>query len=126
MLELINQHFSLICQLIVASFKQNIGKELKRKYSDESPAAVSNFVDPAVANVPVYIPRMLVDDEGICNMPMSAPPELVYMEADNVIAENQNFNYNPLQPKTLLFQAPQSMEDKIIPPLTYNTSFSLM
>ncbi|GLU19250.1 hypothetical protein SLE2022_355110 [Rubroshorea leprosula] len=113
-------------QLVVASFKQNIGKELKRKYSDESSAAASNFVDPAVVNVPVYIPRMLVDDEEICTMPMSATPELVHLEADNVIAENYNFNYNPLQQKTLLLQAPQSMEDKIIPPLTYNTSFPLM
>ncbi|GKU93928.1 hypothetical protein SLEP1_g7479 [Rubroshorea leprosula] len=113
-------------QLVVASFKQNIGNELKRKYSDESSAAASNFVDPAVVNVPVYIPKMLVDDEEICTMPMSAPPELVHMEADNVIAENYNFNYNPLQQKTLLLQAPQSMEGKIIPPLTYNTSFPLM
>ncbi|GKV16652.1 hypothetical protein SLEP1_g27266 [Rubroshorea leprosula] len=105
-------------QLVVASFKQSIGRELKRKYSAESSTAASNFANPAVSKGPISIHRKLTDDEGLCT---TATPAPVHMEADKVIAENHNFiNTSPL-PNTQLLQAPLSLEDEIKSPLT-NTS----
>ncbi|GLT63818.1 hypothetical protein SLA2020_363520 [Shorea laevis] len=101
-------------QLVVASFKQSIGRELK-KYSAESSTAASNFANPAVSKGPIFIRRKLTDDEGLCT---TATPAPLHMEADKVSAENHNFiNSNPL-PNIQYLQSPLSLEDEIKSPPT--------
>lgn len=102
-------------QLLVASFTPNIIKEVESKNAVEPSSAVTSYVSPDVANGPVYYPRMIEADD-MCNTPVSAPPGFV-MKPENFMVQNPNFNYNSLQnvdPRALLSQTQQSMEDELI------------
>ncbi|KAJ6365473.1 hypothetical protein OIU76_030281 [Salix suchowensis] len=78
-------------QLVIASFKQNIGKEIKRRQSADNSAAPRLPANSDAARVPVKIAGTL-DEEDNCTTPTSALSEPRNEEADNTVISNQQAN----------------------------------
>ncbi|KAJ6395555.1 hypothetical protein OIU77_020744 [Salix suchowensis] len=78
-------------QLVIASFKQNIGKEIKRRQSADNSAAPRLTANSDAARVPVKIAGTL-DEEDNCTTPTSALSEPRNEEADNTVISNQQAN----------------------------------
>ena len=89
-------------QLIVASFKQNIGCEIRRKYSAGTSTSANIFSSSEKVNVPIQVTGM-VDDDGNCTPPPAPvtvradPVKADCLKSDNIIAENHNFNSTSLE-----------------------------
>ncbi|XWS52916.1 hypothetical protein CRYUN_Cryun11dG0113600 [Craigia yunnanensis] len=89
-------------QLIVASFKPKMGREIRRKYSAGTSTSANIFASSEMVNVPIQVTGMVDDDEN-CTPP-SAPVTLRAdhvkancLKSDNIIAENHNFNSTSLE-----------------------------
>jgi hypothetical protein len=80
----------LIYQLVIASFKQNIGKGIKRRQSAD-PSASSSLPNSDVVRVPVKIAGT-TDGEDNCTTPTSALSEPRNEEAGNTVISNQQAN----------------------------------
>ncbi|KAJ6368960.1 hypothetical protein OIU78_001350 [Salix suchowensis] len=78
-------------QLVIASFKQNIGKEIKRRQSADNSAAPRLPTNSDAVRVPVKIAGTL-DEEDNCTTPTSALSEPRNEEADNTVISNQQAN----------------------------------
>ncbi|KAJ0083361.1 hypothetical protein Patl1_30504 [Pistacia atlantica] len=76
-------------QLIVATFKKNIAKEIKRRYSSDSSTAASRLGDSKMAAIPINNARMTDDDENP-STPTTTLLELAHKGVDTVIAENHH------------------------------------
>ena len=81
----------MIYQLVIASFKQNIGKGIKRRQSADPPAAPSLPANSDVVRVPVKIAGT-TDGEDNCTTPTSALSEPRNEEAGNTVISNQQAN----------------------------------
>ncbi|MBA0548494.1 hypothetical protein Golob_019592 [Gossypium lobatum] len=86
-------------QLIVASFKQNIGREIRRKYCGGNSASAKIFASSEMANAPINQVSAMAEDREKCTSP---PPVAVIMKADSlksntIVAENNNINPTSLQ-----------------------------
>ncbi|CAK7329281.1 unnamed protein product [Dovyalis caffra] len=95
-------------QLIIASFKQNIGKEIKRRQSVEQPTAPSLHADSNIVRVPIQIAGT-TDREDNCTTPTSALSEPRNEEAGNRVISNQQANagsQNPSGQNVLQSQQP--------------------
>ncbi|KAJ7001672.1 AT-hook motif nuclear-localized protein 1-like [Populus alba x Populus x berolinensis] len=78
-------------QLVIASFKQNISKGIKRRQSADPPAAPSLPASSDVVRVPVKIAGT-TDGEDNCTTPTSALSEPRNEEAGNTVISNQQAN----------------------------------
>ncbi|XP_031283497.1 uncharacterized protein LOC116142190 isoform X4 [Pistacia vera] len=76
-------------QLIVATFKKNIAKEIKRRYSSDSSTAASRLGDSKMAGIPINNARMTDDDENPSTQTTTLL-ELAHKGVDTVIAENHH------------------------------------
>ncbi|KAG7950628.1 hypothetical protein I3843_13G124900 [Carya illinoinensis] len=104
-------------QLIIASFKQNINKEIrrkhshtaqkKRKHSVESNAAASIPRVSDTGRVPKHIAKMSDGDDS-CTTPTSALLESVYGRALDILAGKQN-----MTPASSLHGAGQNASDPL-------------
>ncbi|XP_022730615.1 AT-hook motif nuclear-localized protein 11-like [Durio zibethinus] len=91
-------------QLIVASFKQNIGRQIRRKYSAATSTSANIFASSEEVNVPSQVTGMADDGENCAPPPVpitvsvtAFPAKADSMKSDNVVAENHNFNSTCLQ-----------------------------
>ncbi|KAL1161286.1 hypothetical protein V6Z11_A07G122900, partial [Gossypium hirsutum] len=86
-------------QLIVASFKQNIGREIRRKYCGGTSASANIFASSEMVNAPINQVSATAEDHEKCTSP---PPVAVIMKADclksnTIVAEINNINPTSLQ-----------------------------
>ncbi|KAL5763853.1 hypothetical protein ACOSQ2_016447 [Xanthoceras sorbifolium] len=79
----------MVYQLIVATFKQNVIKEYKRRQSTDSLLKANKLRDLQMVRVPMHIPTM-TDDNDNCITPTTALSAVGYKEGDTVITENQS------------------------------------
>ncbi|KAL9370533.1 hypothetical protein Peur_035673 [Populus x canadensis] len=107
--------FVLIYQLIIASFKQNIGKEIKRRQSADPPTAPS-----LLANRMVRVPTQIAgttDAEDKCTTPTSALSEPRNEEAGSTIISNQQANTGSQNSSGQnVLQSQQPIPDQTVPP----------
>ncbi|XVF19792.1 hypothetical protein REPUB_Repub11eG0141400 [Reevesia pubescens] len=81
-------------QLIIASFKQNIGHEIRRKYSAGSSTSANVFASSEMVNIPIQMADN-VDNCTSVPAPVAVradPVKADSVKSDNVVAENHNFN----------------------------------
>lgn len=81
----------MIYQLIVASFKQNISNELRRRQSVEPSTVASVLGNSDMVKVPIQITG-ITDGEENCTTPTSALLEIANGEVGNMVAVNENVN----------------------------------
>ncbi|XVF69083.1 hypothetical protein PTKIN_Ptkin11bG0052100 [Pterospermum kingtungense] len=79
-------------QLIVASFKQNIGCEIRRKYSAGTSTPANIFASSEMVNVPIQETGMDDNYDNCTPTPATVTVRADCMKSDNNIAENHNFN----------------------------------
>ncbi|XP_021279291.1 AT-hook motif nuclear-localized protein 11-like [Herrania umbratica] len=82
-------------QLVVGSFKQNISRGIKRKYSAGRSTSVNDSASSKMVNLPIQVTGMADDDEN-CD-PAPVPVRARPMESDKVVAENDILNSASLE-----------------------------
>jgi hypothetical protein len=108
--------FVLIYQLIIASFKQNIGKEIKRRQSADPPTAPSLLANSDMVRVPTQIAGT-TDAEDNCTTPTSALSEPRNEEAGSTIISNQQANTGSQNSSGQnVLQSQQPIPDQTVPP----------
>ena len=108
--------FVLIYQLIIASFKQNIGKEIKRRQSADPPTAPSLLANSDMVRVPTQIAGT-TDAEDNCTTPTSALSEPRNEEAGSTIISNQQANTGSQNSSGQnVLQSQQHIPDQTVPP----------
>ncbi|XWS73971.1 hypothetical protein CRYUN_Cryun02cG0175200 [Craigia yunnanensis] len=89
-------------QLIVASFKQNIGREIRRKYSAGTSTSANIFDSSELLDVPIQVTGM-ADGKENCTPPPAPvtvradPVKADSAKSDNIVGENHNFNSTSLE-----------------------------
>ncbi|KAI5577718.1 hypothetical protein BDE02_09G133300 [Populus trichocarpa] len=102
-------------QLIIASFKQNIGKEIKRQSADP-PTAPSLLANSDMVRVPTQIAGT-TDAEDNCTTPTSALSEPRNEEAGSTIISNQQANTGSQNSSGQnVLQSQQPIPDQTVPP----------
>ncbi|KAG6761797.1 hypothetical protein POTOM_035033 [Populus tomentosa] len=108
--------FVLIYQLIIASFKQNIGKEIKRRQSADPPTAPGLLANSDIVRVPTQIAGT-TDAEDNCTTPTSALSEPRNEEAGSTIISNQQANTGSQNSSGQnVLQSQQHIPDQTVPP----------
>ncbi|XP_024464919.1 AT-hook motif nuclear-localized protein 1 [Populus trichocarpa] len=103
-------------QLIIASFKQNIGKEIKRRQSADPPTAPSLLANSDMVRVPTQIAGT-TDAEDNCTTPTSALSEPRNEEAGSTIISNQQANTGSQNSSGQnVLQSQQPIPDQTVPP----------
>ncbi|KAK8489478.1 hypothetical protein V6N11_024236 [Hibiscus sabdariffa] len=85
-------------QLIVASFKQNISREIRRKYCGGTSTSTNIFVSSEMVNAPMNQLTPRADDHDKCTssqVPVTMKADTPKL--DTVLSENHNFNSTSLQ-----------------------------
>ncbi|KAG6763117.1 hypothetical protein POTOM_033652 [Populus tomentosa] len=108
--------FVLIYQLIIASFKQNIGKEIKRRQSADPPTAPSLLANSDMVRVPAQIAGTTGAEDN-CTTPTSALSEPRNEEAGSTVISNQQANAGSQNSSGQnVLQSQQHIPDQTVPP----------
>ncbi|KAJ6985979.1 hypothetical protein NC653_023797 [Populus alba x Populus x berolinensis] len=103
-------------QLIIASFKQNIGKEIKRRQSADPPTAPSLLASSDMVRVPAQIAGTTGAEDN-CTTPTSALSEPRNEEAGSTVISNQQANASSQNSSGQnVLQSQQHIPDQTVPP----------